>query len=198
MARLDAGYRPITTTPLDRSDPDAIINLGTRIEAALAELTVEEQAKAVPVLSSTSTTPVTRLLVYPTGTCSIGIRRSGGRAHRPGEWDTLPRRSGPVSSISPPATRERTRVTTGGPQNRPTNLRPQDRLAGAVTHHVTSTRNGSTGARQMARVVSPIGQQFVGLRLKLTDIVDTGISSHYGDHLCQIRTLSSIVRPNAG
>jgi hypothetical protein len=50
----------------------------------------------------------------------------------------------------------------------------------------------------MARVVSPIGQQFVGLRLKLTDIVDTGISSHYGDHLCQIRTLSSIVRPNAG
>jgi hypothetical protein len=47
MARLDAGYRPIATTPLDRSDPDAIMNLGSRIEAALAELGVEEQAEAV-------------------------------------------------------------------------------------------------------------------------------------------------------
>lgn len=47
MARLDAVYRPVATQPADITDPDALMDMDTTIQADLARLSVDDQAEAV-------------------------------------------------------------------------------------------------------------------------------------------------------
>lgn len=88
MARLDAVYRPVAAMPVDRSDRDAIMNLGARVEAALTELAVDDQAEAV-------LRAVIELYDAGDETARAAVRRLFDRytsfrwaAHLPRDWDT--------------------------------------------------------------------------------------------------------------
>jgi hypothetical protein len=88
MARLNAVYRPVAAMPVDHSDPDALMNLGARIEAALTGLAVDDQADAV-------LRAVIELYDGGDETARAAVRRMFDRytsfrwaAHLPRDWDT--------------------------------------------------------------------------------------------------------------
>ncbi len=88
IARLDAVYRPVAKAPVDIMDPDAFENMGTRIQAELAQLGVDDQAKAV-------LRAVIELYAAGDETVRVAVRQLFDRytsfrwaAHLPREWDT--------------------------------------------------------------------------------------------------------------
>jgi hypothetical protein len=88
IARLDAVYRPVAKAPVDIMDPDAFENMGTRIQAELARLGVDDQAKAV-------LRAVIELYAAGDETVRVAVRQLFDRytsfrwaAHLPREWDT--------------------------------------------------------------------------------------------------------------